>query len=240
MFQTILIAPLYNSFIFLVDSTHGNVGWAIIILTLIIRILFYGAFTASIKTQMGMQEVQGDLAEINKTYKDNPDERAKRTMELFKGKKIRPFAGLLALIVQIPVFLALYFALFREGLPHIATQLLYSFVHAPAVVTSLFIGVPLLVTHNIAISIVVAVTQYFAIHFSLARTAGASKHMTKEQEASQRMQRITMLYTMPLVLGFITYSFPAAVGLYFATGNIVSICQELVIRGQFAAKKQLS
>ncbi len=236
MFQTILVAPLYNSFIFLVDLTHGNVGWAIILLTLCIRVLFYGAFTASIKTQMGMQEVQGELADINETYKDNSEERAKRTMELFKEKKIRPFAGLLALIVQIPVFLALYFALFREGLPHIATQLLYPFVHIPTTITTVFIGIPLLVPHNLMLAGIVAITQYIAIHFSLARTASVSHHLSKEQEMAQSMQRVTMLYTMPLILGFLSYSFPAAVGLYFATGNIVSIVQELIIRRQLVKK----
>ena len=133
MFGTILINPLYNVFIFLIGiMPGGDVGLAIIVMTLVVRAVFYPAFTASIRTQMGMQEAQAELDEINKKYKDNSDEKAKRTMELFKERNIRPLAGFVALLVQIPIFIALYYAFFREGLPHIATNILYSFVQAPA------------------------------------------------------------------------------------------------------------
>src|SRR5581483_8235900 len=109
MFQTFLIKPLYNAFIFLIGVVpHGDVGLAIILMTLVVRAVFYPAFSSSIRTQMGMQEVQGEVDEINEKFKDNPDEKAKRTMALFKEKKIRPFAGFLALLVQIPIFIALY------------------------------------------------------------------------------------------------------------------------------------
>src|SRR3989344_8300829 len=111
MFETFLIKPLYNAFIFLIGvMPYGDVGFAIIVMTIIIRVVFYPAFTASIRTQMGMQAVQGELDEINRVYKDNAEERAKRTMGLFKEKKIRPLAGFVAIIVQIPIFIALYYA----------------------------------------------------------------------------------------------------------------------------------
>src|SRR5882672_11872033 len=98
MFETLLIKPLYNAFIFLIGiMPAGDVGFAIIVMTLIVRAVFYPAFTASIRTQMGMQDAQAELDEINKKYKDNPDEKAKRTMELFKEKKIRPLAGFVAI-----------------------------------------------------------------------------------------------------------------------------------------------
>src|ERR1700690_482149 len=172
MFETFLIKPLYNAFIYLIGvMPHGDVGFAIIGMTIIVRAVFYPAFTASIRTQMGMQAVQGELDEINKKYKDNADERAKKTMELFKERQIRPLAGLVALVVQIPIFIALYYAFFREGLPHIATNLLYSFVHAPAAVNLNFFGfLNLLSTHNIVLAVIVGGLQYLVIHFSLMRT----------------------------------------------------------------------
>ncbi|MDB5224691.1 MAG: 60 kDa inner rane insertion protein preprotein translocase subunit YidC [Candidatus Adlerbacteria bacterium] len=234
MFETFLVKPLYNIFIFLIGiMPFGDVGFAIIALTLIIRVIFYPAFSASIRTQMGMQEVQGDLDHINKTYKDQPDERAKRTMELFKEKNIRPFAGFLALFVQIPIFLALYFAFFREGLPSIATDLLYSFVHAPQAVNLMFLGlVNLQSAHNIPIAIIVALTQYGAIRLSVMRTAPGIARMAPEKQSAQRIQQYMMLYGMPILLGSIAYSFPAAVGIYFTTGNLVSMGQEWIIKRQ--------
>src|ERR1700690_874158 len=153
MFETFLIKPLYNAFIYLIGvMPHGDVGFAIIVMTVIVRAVFYPAFTASIRTQMGMQSVQGEIDEINSKYKDNPDEKAKRTMQLFKEKKIRPFAGFIAILVQIPIFIALYYAFFREGLPHIATNLLYPFVSAPTTVNLQFLGfLNLLSIHNIVL-----------------------------------------------------------------------------------------
>ncbi|MDO8518455.1 MAG: membrane protein insertase YidC, partial [bacterium] len=129
MFTTFLTQPIYNGFVFLIGvMPQGDVGLAIIALTLVIRIIFYPAFTSSIRTQMGMQQVQGQLDEVNKKYKNDKDARARATMQLFKDNNVKPFSGFLALLVQIPVFIALYFAFFNQGLPTIATELLYSFV----------------------------------------------------------------------------------------------------------------
>ncbi len=237
-FQTLLIQPLYNVFIFLISvAPGGDVGLAIIALTLVMRALFYPAFAASIRTQMGMQAAQAELGEINKKYKDDSNAKAQHTMALYKEKNIRPFAGFVALLVQIPIFLALYFAFFREGLPHIATQLLYSFVHAPAVVNLHFLGViNLLDPHNIVLSALVAVLQYGVAHFTTSRTKAGIAAMPEDRQMAQRMQQQMMLYFLPAVMAFASYSLPAAVGLYFATGNVVSLGQEWVIRKQLAKK----
>ena len=239
MFETLLIKPFYNAFIFLIGvMPAGDVGLAIIVMTIVVRAVFYPAFTASIRTQMGMQAVQGELDEINKKYKDNPDEKAKRTMELFKEKQVRPFAGFIALFVQIPIFIALYYALIREGLPHIETRLLYSFVHAPTVINLNFLGVlNLLGSHNIVLALIVASLQYAVVRLSLVRTKRASvAPLTPEKAQAQAMQQNLMLYFMPALYIFIVYSFPAAAGLYFATSNCISLGQEFLIRRELAQK----
>lgn len=235
MFETFLIKPLYNAFIFLIGvAPSGDVGLAIIIMTIIVRAVFYPAFTASIRTQMGMQAVQGEIDEINTKFKDNPDEKAKRTMQLFKDKKIRPFAGFVAILVQIPIFIALYYAFFREGLPHIATNLLYSFVPAPATVNVEFLGfLNLLSTHNVILAAVVGGLQYLVVHVSLLRTkSGPQATLAPQKAQAQAMQQNMMLYFMPVLYAVITYSLPAAAGLYFGVGNLISLGQEFLIRHQ--------
>ena len=171
MFETFLIKPLYNGFIYVIGvAPGGDVGVAIIILTLVIRAVFYPAFSASIKTQMGMQAVQAEIDEINRTYKDSSEERARRTLALYREKKIRPFASLLAVLVQLPIFIALYFAFFREGLPSVAENLLYSFVPVPTVVNTNFLGaVDLLAAHNILLALLVGGLQYLVAHFTMVR-----------------------------------------------------------------------
>lgn len=238
MFQTFIIQPIYNVFIYLVGSMpHGDVGLAIITLTLLVRAVFYPAFAASIRTQLGMQAIQGDIDEINKKYKDDPQEKGKQTMALFKEHRIRPFSSFLALLIQLPIFFALYYAFFREGLPKIATNLLYTFVAVPKSVNMEFFGlINLGSPHNIPLTIIVAGLQYCVMWFSVARIKTSSRSVSAERDAAQRTQQQLMLYFFPTMMGVLAYSLPAAVGLYFTTTNIVSIGQELLIRRQTSKK----
>ncbi len=241
MFETFLIKPLYNAFIYLIGvMPGGDVGLAIIVMTLIIRAVFYPAFAASIRTQMGMQAAQGEIDEINKKYKDNAEERARRTFELYKTKKIRPFAGFIALLVQLPIFIALYFALFREGLPHIAENLLYSFVHTPAQINLNFLVIVNLTSaHNIPLSLLVGALQFLVAYLSTARSKPSLNNLPKERQAAQKMQYNMMLYMFPALIAFITYTLPAAVGIYFTATNLVSIIQELLISRELNQKAQV-
>ena len=228
MFETLLIQPLYNLFVFLVGILpFGDVGFAILIITLIVRAVFYPVFTASIRTQMGMQAAQGELNTINDKYKDKPEERIRRTQELFKKYNIRPFMGFFALIVQFAVFIALYFALFREGFPEIDTSLLYSFVSVPHAVGTSFLGVlDLLASRDIILAIIVAGSQYLAIRLTLARTNNTPSSAAGQQAAAQAMQQKLMLYFLPALMGVVSYTFPNAVGLYFVASNLISLAQE--------------
>lgn len=237
MFNTLLINPFYNAFIFLIGiMPHGDVGLAIIAMTLAMRAVFYPLFASNIRTQMGMQAIQGELDEINTKYKDNSEERGRRTMELFKQHKVRPFSAFLSLLVQIPIFIALYYAFFREGLPAIATNLLYSFVQAPTAVSTEFLGfLNLLAAHNIAVAVLVGVLQYAVVKFSLARTNTPSKSSpASDKQRAQRMQQQMMLYFLPTLMAVVSYTLPAAVGIYFITGSVVSLVQEWVIQRKVA------
>lgn len=239
MFETLLTQPIYNGFIYLVGiMPQGDVGLAIIALTLIIRAVFYPAFTSSIRTQMGMQEAQGEIDAINKKYKDNAQARAEKTMALFRERGIRPFSGILALIVQIPVFLALYFAFFRAPLPEIATDLLYPFVGVPGAVSVGFFGLlDLTAPHNILLAAVVATLQYFVAHLSLARAGSPAASLAPERAAAQSMQKQMMLYFLPVMIAVVCYTLPSAAGLYFAASNAISLGQEYLIRKQLQNSK---
>jgi len=232
MFEEFLIKPLYNGFVFLIGVVPGgDVGLAIIVLTLIVRIIFYPAFAASIRTQIAMAAIQPEIDELNRKYKDNTEERARRTMALFKEKKVRPLAGLLALLVQIPIFIALYFVFFREGLPTIDVALLYAFVTTPAMVQTNFLGfVDLLAINNIVLAAIVGTTQYLVTRLSFARMP--AKAGSPEVEMAHKLQRSLMLYMLPGLMTVLAYFFPAGVGLYFLTGNVISIAQEFYIKRQ--------
>lgn len=234
MFTTYFIQPLYNIFVFLIGIVpHGDVGLAIIALTLIMRIVLYPVFSSSIRTQMGMQAMQAELDAATKKFKDNPEALTAARMELLKKHKVNPLAGIGTLVIQLVVLISLYYAMFREGFPTINEHLLYSFVHAPAAVNTSFFGlIDLLTPHHIVLAVLVGITQYFTIRITLTRTNSSQSNLSADKAAAQKMQSTMMLYMMPALLTVFGYFFPAAVGLYFVTGNILSFGQELLIKRQ--------
>ena len=233
MFETFLVQPIYNIFIALVGMVpQGDAGLAIIALTLIMRLVLYPVFTASIRTQMGMTAMQSDVELIKEKHKNDKEALAREQIALFKKHKVNPLAGFGALFIQLGVLIALYFALFSKGFPKIDTGLLYSFVSVPATVSTSFFGMlDLLSAHHILLAILVGASQYWAIYLTLGRTP--VNHKDKDKAAVARMQQNMMLYFMPAVMAVTSYYFAAAVGVYFVASNLFSVVQEWIIRNQY-------
>jgi YidC/Oxa1 family membrane protein insertase len=238
MFTTYIVNPIYNAFVFLIGNMPGgDVGLAIIAMTVVIRIVLYPVFTASIRSQMGLQAMQEELEVEKKKLKDNKEALARVQLELMRKYKVNPLALFGSLILQMVAIGALYFAMFHEGFPDIAAERLYSFVSMPEVVNTQFLGfIDLLASKNIIMAVLSALTMYAAIRLTVARTSSGQVHTDKEKAAQQKMQNGLMLYFMPGLLGVLGYFFPAGVGLYFVAGNIFSVGQEILIKRKFAAQ----
>ncbi len=233
MFETFLVQPIYNLFVALAGVVpQGDAGLAIILLTLLMRLVLYPVFTASIRTQMGMAAMQSDIEIIKEKHKGDKEALAREQMALFKKHKVNPLAGFGALFIQLAVIIALYYALFNEGFPVIKTSLLYSFVQAPEAISTSFFGlINLLEPHHVVLALLVGLTQYFAIQLTLSRTPNPHPHGS-DKAAVARMQQNMMLYLMPVVMAVTSYYFAAAVGLYFVASNVFSLGQEWIIRRQ--------
>ncbi|NLN17108.1 MAG: membrane protein insertase YidC [Firmicutes bacterium] len=89
-------------------SLTGNGGLAILLLTIVIRIVLYPLFTSQTKSMAVMKELQPEMMALQKKYKDNPQEYQRRALELYKKHKINPFGGCLPMLVQLPVLWALF------------------------------------------------------------------------------------------------------------------------------------
>lgn len=207
-------------------------GLAIIALTFIIRFLFYPVFASQIRTTMGMQAMQGELEEIKEKHKNDPAEQNKQVLGLYRKYKVNPLSLILSLFIQLPIFFALYYTFFHTKLPEINASLLYPFVHAPEVVNIHFLGfLNLTLANNIGLVAVVAVLQFLVMYLTLARTnKHAPKNLSEEKRMAMKMQQNVSLYMLPAIIAMVTYTTPAAVGLYFAAGSLVSIGQEWLIR----------
>ncbi|HEY4511032.1 MAG TPA: YidC/Oxa1 family membrane protein insertase [Candidatus Paceibacterota bacterium] len=237
MFELFIVEPLYNLLVFLLYVIPGgDAGAAIILLTILVRCAFFPAFSGSIRTQLAMQKIQGELDALKKKFEKDPQEKARRTMELMRANNVRPFASIGGLVVQLIVFIGLYTVLLQEGLPSIEQALLYPFTPLPSVVDVSFLWLDLTVKGSIILALLVAGLQFLQGKLLFTRmkqpekTTGAAQSPEEAAAALQRgMQKGMMLYLLPVMLGGFTYAFPAATGIYFATNSVFSIVQELYI-----------
>ena len=160
LFNITLYKPLFNALILLYEYFPGHdFGLAVIVLTLIIRVLLYPLSVYSLKNQTIMAKIQPQIKEIQKKYK-NSVEQSKALMALYKKEKINPFSGILPLFVQLPVFIALY-SVFLKGLnPKVISTTLYSFVPFPGAIRPTFFGLLDLSKGSLPLAILAGVLQY--------------------------------------------------------------------------------
>ena len=131
MFKTILLNPLFNTLIFLYNTVAFNdLGIAIILLTLLIRLVLFPLFYKSTRNQLLMQRIQPEINKIQHTHKDNKEKQAQAMMELYKKHDVNPFSGFLVLLLQLPVLIAIY-QVFLGGFSAQWLDSLYSFVVRP-------------------------------------------------------------------------------------------------------------
>lgn len=239
LFQNFLVEPLYNFLIFILDTVpFVDLGAAVIILTVIVRFILFPISKSAIRSQFKMKQIQGPLKEIQKKYKDDQPALAKEMMLLYKENNIKPFSSFLLILVQLPVIFAIYFVFLREGLPEINTDLLYSFVTAPAYVSTTFLGFIDLTAKSIILAFAAGATQFVQAHLMIKKTQNMeeddkSEDQTDKEKMMKDMMKgmqLQMKYVMPIFMYFIAYSLGAVIALYFTASNVFSIFQEIYIK----------
>ncbi len=230
MWNKFIYTPILNILVLILSYiTFGDLGFAIIILTLLVKTLLYPLSKKAITSQIEMSLIQQDLAAL-KAKKLPKEEEAKATFQLYKEKKVNPFSGCLVMLIQIPIIFGLYFVLLR-GL-NFTNAPLYSFVKAPETLNTMFLGlVDLLKTHSIPIAILTGLSQFAQAY--LSPTQKLHSNQTKGQKGfaadMQKSMQTQMKYIFPIFVGFISYKVQAAVGLYWIVNNLVTIFQERAI-----------
>lgn len=222
-FNTVLFNPLLNGLIFLYNTVaFGDFGVAIIILTIIIRLILFPVFQKSTRHQKQMQELQPKLKKLQDQHKGDKAKQAEAMMAFYKEHKVSPFSGFLLLLVQIPILIALY-QVFSKSLTDGFTSSLYSFISTPEHLDYSFLGLINLAEKNIIIVILAATAQYFQAKLSLPKKAPGENLTTTE-----RMGR-NMVFIGPLLTGFILLRLPSALGLFWIVGSLFSIVQQIII-----------
>ncbi|QGU00612.1 Inner membrane protein translocase and chaperone YidC, short form OxaI-like [Candidatus Syntrophocurvum alkaliphilum] len=178
-------------------------GLAIILITIVIKIILFPLTQKQMKSMRAMQALQPKMKYLQEKYKDDPQTMQTKVMQLYKDNGVNPFGGCLPLLIQLPIFIAFFQALmdfpFLEGAPT-------GFLWIPDIAQpdSLFI-----------LAILAAVTTYAMQRVSMVNT----------NDPTQRI----LLYIMPLFMAFIAATMPAGLPLYWITFNLLSIAQQLYV-----------
>lgn len=195
-----LAKPLLYTLKYFERYTH-NYGVAIIIITIILKVLFFPLTHKSYKSMKEMQKIQPKMAELKEKYKNDRDAMNRAVMELYKTHKVNPLGGCLPMIVQIPVFFALYKAL------------MYSIElrHAPFMfwIQDLSAKDPYYVT-----PIIMGVTMFI---------------QQKMTPSNMDPTQAKMMLALPVVFTFMFLNFPSGLVLYWLVNNILTIAQQTYI-----------
>ncbi|HCE79277.1 MAG TPA: membrane protein insertase YidC, partial [Thermodesulfobacterium commune] len=202
--------PLLYVLKFTHQFTH-NFGWDIIIMTLLLRILFFPLNHISYKSMKKMQELQPVIQRLREKYKDDPQGLNREVMNLYRTQKINPFSGCLPILIQIPVFIAFYKVLLMAiELRHAPFMLWITDLSAPE---RLYIG-------NLVI-------PYLGGIPVLTILMGISMYLQQKLTPSSPdpMQAKIMLF-MPIFFTILFINFPSGLVLYWFVNNLLSIVQQ--------------
>jgi len=205
-------------------------GLSIVVLTIIINIIIFPLTLRQTRSTKRMQDAQPELKKLQKQYKDDKEEMNKKVAEYYKEKGINPLGCIVPLLVQMPVWFAL-FRVLREPLLFIPKEVgLYSALEDPLSV--LYFNMDLQIPAS-AISSWVERFPYIVLILLVVGTALIQQNqLTKKQGKSnnpqqQQMQMIGKV--MPVFFGFISWTLPSGLVVYFLTGNIFRIGQQALI-----------
>ncbi len=228
-FTTVFYDPIFNLLVWLYNVVPGqDLGIAIILLTLIVKIVFHPLSKKSIKAQRQLQDINPEIEKIKEKYKDDKDKMGPELMALYKERKINPFSSCLPMLIQLPFLFAIY-RVFYNGLTNDnAMDSLYTFVANPGPLNQVAFGFLNLADKNIWLAVLAGAGQYWQGKMMMdTKAKGAAGAMSKQ-----------MIYFMPIITVVIGSQFPAGLTLYWFLTTVFTVLQQYIVLG-FKKKKEV-
>jgi YidC/Oxa1 family membrane protein insertase len=222
IFNTFLVQPLLNLLVYFYNIIPGHdVGIAIILVTVLIRLLLAPSFFKALKSQREMAVLQPKLNELREKYKENKEEQAKALMALYQEHKINPLGSCLPILIQLPILIALY-RVFVIGLGHeTLSKYLYSFVHNPGTLDPTFLGAINLSQPSWIFGVIAGLAQYVQSKMML------SQNQTNDPTA--KALAIQTTYVFPVLTLVFSLTLPAGLPLYWIVTTLFAIGQQYYI-----------
>jgi YidC/Oxa1 family membrane protein insertase len=236
IWSTLILDPMINSLIWIYSGLAQNFGLAIIVFTILVRLITYPLTASQIKSTKAMQDMQKSKKwqDMQKKHKGDREKLAQEQMKLYKEEGVSPFGSCLPTLIQFPVIIGLYQSIIRAlavtpiqllGL----TRHLYPFYNAAALIplNNYFLWLDLSLPEKDYGITVAGFTLPILAVLVVATTFLQSRLMTPPTATGDQganMGRMMNLY-MPLFMGYLAYSFPSGLALYFVTSNVVGVLQ---------------
>ena len=193
-----------------------NWGWTIVVFSLVIYLLLYPLTLKQMRSMKEMQALQPKIEALRITYKDNPQKLNKEIMELYREHKVNPLGGCLPLLLQMPIFFALYQVLMRSVALRGANFLWIKDLSEPDRLFQLPFSLPILGNEFNILPILMTIGMFVQQKFTMAKASG---------EAAE--QQKIMLIIMPLMFGVIFYRMPAGLVLYWFINSTLMLLSQI-------------
>jgi len=236
MWELLIVEPFTNVLLWIYKIVGGNFGLAIILFTIVIRLVTHPLQAKQIKSTHVMQEMQQskEWQDIQKKYKDDKEKLSQEQMKLYKKLGVNPFGSCLPTVIQIPIIFGLYQSIMRalasSPIQLLAlTRSLYPTFGAPELVplNSHFLWMNLAQPERIYIgtlaipllAVIVALTTYVQSKLTMPSTPS-----TGSRDQTAMMSSMMSIY-MPLLLGYFAMTYASGLAVYFIASNLVGILQ---------------
>ena len=198
-----------------------NWGFSIILLAVFLNIVLFPLTIKSFKSMQKMQELHPQMEKLKTQLKDQPQKLNKEIMELYKKYNINPFSGCLPILLQMPIFIALYQALMKSIELRGASFLWVRDLSSPEAIP-LPVSFPIIGDSINILPLIMVAAMVIQQRISTASSGGA---ITEEQKQQQKI----MLIVMPIMFGFIFYNMPSGLVLYWLVNTVLTIVEQAAI-----------
>lgn len=227
-FNEAFIRPIFNLLIFIYNVVPGqDLGVAIVILTIIIKLVLFPLSQKSIRSQKALQQLQPKIDALKKKYGDQRERMAQEMMSLYKEQKVNPLSSCLPLLIQLP-FLFAVFRVFGQSLTGDPGELLYTFIAHPGELNTMFLGTIDLVASAPILGIIAGAAQFWQTK-QLMHTRPEIKTKDSKDEDMMAMVNKQMMYMLPIVTVVLGFTFPGGLMLYWFVTTILTIAQQKFI-----------
>jgi YidC/Oxa1 family membrane protein insertase len=220
LLTVIIYQPILNLTVFLYATVgFGDLGVAIIEMTVLIRALLLPLSLKTARSQQAMAQLAPHIEKLKEVHKGNTAKQSEAVMGLYKEKGVSPLGGCLPMLLQIPILIGVYRVFLNIFKPE-SLNLLYSFIPHPATINHVMLGLLDISKSNPVLAILAGVAQFFQ-----ARAAMANQPKSPQTAALNTQ----MTYLLPVMIIVISWNLPAGLALYWIATSLWSIGEQLYL-----------